>query len=113
MAKCIFDECARERPRNHFTVGIRDDVTNTSLDYDESFSTEDPDTVRAVFRELMSGSRALQKILKVAYLGPEYSYSYQAAVERFGQKVDLIKVGSIADRREGKCRTSSSRHKTN
>jgi chorismate mutase/prephenate dehydratase len=56
----------------------------------------DFETVRAVFRELMSGSRALQKVLKVAYLGPEYSYSYLAAVERFGQKVDLIKVGNIA-----------------
>jgi chorismate mutase/prephenate dehydratase len=56
----------------------------------------DFETVRAVFREIMSGSRALQKVLKVAYLGPEYSYSYLAAVERFGQKVDLIKVGSIA-----------------
>jgi len=56
----------------------------------------DFETVRAVFRELMSGSRALQKVLKIAYLGPEYSYSFLAAVERFGQKVDLIKVGSIA-----------------
>ncbi len=56
----------------------------------------DFETVRAVFREIMSGSRALQKVLKVAYLGPEYSYSYLAAIERFGQKVDLIKVGSIA-----------------
>jgi chorismate mutase/prephenate dehydratase len=56
----------------------------------------DFETVRAVFRELMSGSRALQKVLKVAYLGPEYSYSYLAAVERFGQKLDLIKVGNIA-----------------
>jgi chorismate mutase/prephenate dehydratase len=56
----------------------------------------DSDTVRAIFRELMSGSRALQKVLRVAYLGPDYSYSYLAAVERFGQKIDLIKVGSIA-----------------
>ena len=32
----------------------------------------------------MSGSRALQKVIKVAYLGPEYSYSHLAAVERFG-----------------------------
>src|SRR5207248_1900377 len=56
----------------------------------------DADTVRAIFRELMSGSRALQKVLRVAYLGPDYSYSYLAAVQRFGQKVDLIKVGSIA-----------------
>jgi chorismate mutase/prephenate dehydratase len=52
-------------------------------------------TVRAVFRELMSGSRALQKIIKVAYLGPEYSYSHLAAVERFGQAVEYMRVGSI------------------
>src|SRR5579885_3372471 len=32
----------------------------------------DPHTVRAIFREIMSGSRALQKVLKVACLGPEY-----------------------------------------
>jgi chorismate mutase/prephenate dehydratase len=56
----------------------------------------DPATVRAVFRELMSGSRALQKVLKVAYLGPEYSFSHLAAVERFGQAVEFMGVGSIA-----------------
>src|SRR5262249_18934085 len=39
----------------------------------------DGNTVRAIFREIMSGSRALQKILKIAYLGPEYSYSHLAA----------------------------------
>jgi chorismate mutase/prephenate dehydratase len=56
----------------------------------------DEATVRAVFRELMSGSRALQKVLKIAYLGPEYSFSHLAAVERFGQAVEYIRVGSIA-----------------
>src|SRR5437588_10867097 len=52
-------------------------------------------TIRAVFREIMSGSRALQKIIKVAYLGPEYSYSHLAAVERFGHAVEYMRVGSI------------------
>jgi len=56
----------------------------------------DEATVRAIFREIMSGSRALQKVLKVAYLGPEYSYSHLAAVERFGQAVEYMRVGSIA-----------------
>jgi chorismate mutase/prephenate dehydratase len=56
----------------------------------------DETTVRAIFREIMSGSRALQKIVKVAYLGPEYSYSHLAAVERFGQAVEYMRVGSIA-----------------
>src|SRR5436189_6456409 len=44
-------------------------------------------TVRAIFREIMSGSRALQKILKIAFLGPDFSYSHLAALERFGQAV--------------------------
>ncbi len=56
----------------------------------------DEGTVRAVFREIMSGSRALQKVLKIAYLGPEYSFSHLAAVERFGQEVEFMRVGSIA-----------------
>src|SRR5438270_8621808 len=55
----------------------------------------DEGTVRAIFREIISGSRALQKILKVAYLGPEYSYSHLAAVERFGNAIEYIRVGSI------------------
>ena len=55
----------------------------------------DASTVRAVFREIMSGSRALQKLLKVTYLGPEYSYSHLAAIERFGQAVEFVPVGSI------------------
>ncbi len=53
-------------------------------------------TIRAVFREIMSGSRALQKIHKIAYLGPEYSFSHLAAVEHFGQTVELVPVASIA-----------------
>jgi chorismate mutase/prephenate dehydratase len=56
----------------------------------------DEGTIRAIFREIVSGSRALQKILKVAYLGPEYSYSHLAAVDRFGSAVEFIRVGSIA-----------------
>jgi chorismate mutase / prephenate dehydratase len=55
----------------------------------------DPATIRAVYRELMSGARALQKVLKIAYLGPEYSFSHLAAVERFGQQVEFMGVGSI------------------
>src|SRR5215470_4143992 len=49
MVKAVFDELATARPRNHFTIGIDDDVTYTSLDWDSEFSTESPDTVRAIF----------------------------------------------------------------
>ena len=49
MVKGVFDELKKDRPKNHFTIGIRDDVTHTSLDYDLGFSTEVPGTVRAMF----------------------------------------------------------------
>ena len=49
MVKGVFDELAKASPKNHFTIGIFDDVTNTSLDYDPGFSIEDPETVRAIF----------------------------------------------------------------
>ena len=49
MVKAVFDELGKTRPKNHFTVGINDDVTHTSLEYDPNFSTEDPKTVRALF----------------------------------------------------------------
>ena len=54
MAKAVFDEIKKSAPKNHFTVGIHDDVTHTSLDYDAEFSTEDPGTVRALFYGLGS-----------------------------------------------------------
>ena len=55
-----------------------------------------PETLRIIFRELMSGSRALQRTIHVAYLGPKYSYSHLASVAKFGEAVDHVPVGSIA-----------------
>jgi pyruvate-ferredoxin/flavodoxin oxidoreductase len=49
MVKAVFDELNKANSKNHFTVGIVDDVTNTSLDYDESFDTESPEVKRAIF----------------------------------------------------------------
>ncbi len=49
MAKAVLDELAQERPKNHFTVGIRDDLSGTSLEYDPAFDIESEHTVRAVF----------------------------------------------------------------
>jgi pyruvate-ferredoxin/flavodoxin oxidoreductase len=49
MAKAVFDNLAQERPKNHFTVGIVDDVTDTSLSFDPAFGVEHPDIVRCLF----------------------------------------------------------------
>ncbi|MBI4926656.1 MAG: pyruvate:ferredoxin (flavodoxin) oxidoreductase, partial [Anaerolineae bacterium] len=49
MAKAVFDNMQAASPKQHFTVGINDDVTNTSLSYDPEFSIADPSTVQCVF----------------------------------------------------------------
>jgi pyruvate-ferredoxin/flavodoxin oxidoreductase len=49
MVKSIFDELTEERPKNHFTVGIVDDLNHTSLPFDPDFDIEPDDVVRAVF----------------------------------------------------------------
>mgnify|MGYP002624094529 CR=1 FL=1 len=48
--------------------------------------------VRTIVRELISGSRALVHSLRVAYLGPAYSYSHLAAMHHFGHSVELVPV---------------------
>jgi pyruvate-ferredoxin/flavodoxin oxidoreductase len=49
MVKAVFDELAEPIARKHFTIGIRDDVTHTSLECAAGFDIEDRRTVRAVF----------------------------------------------------------------
>lgn len=50
----------------------------------------------AMFRELLSGIDACHQRQRVAYLGPQYSYSHLAALEKFGHSADLVPVGNIA-----------------
>jgi len=49
MVKGILDELKKDAPKNHFTVGIVDDVSHTSLDYEPTFSTEGDEVFRAMF----------------------------------------------------------------
>jgi chorismate mutase/prephenate dehydratase len=56
-----------------------------------------PEMVASVYNEIFSASRALQKKVSVAYLGPIASYSHLAAIPRFGNSTDYIPVDSIRD----------------
>ncbi len=49
MVKSVFENAASTTPKNHFTVGINDDVTHTSLTWDDAFSTEPDSVIRAMF----------------------------------------------------------------
>jgi chorismate mutase/prephenate dehydratase len=52
--------------------------------------------VRGVFRQILSAARQQVRMLRVAYLGPPYSFTHLAAIERFGESADLIPVSTIA-----------------
>ncbi|MDR3402277.1 MAG: pyruvate:ferredoxin (flavodoxin) oxidoreductase [Chthoniobacter sp.] len=54
MIKAVFENLAAESPRNHFTIGIRDDLSGTSLDFDSAWSIERDDIFRAIFYGLGS-----------------------------------------------------------
>ncbi len=79
MVKGIFDEMAKPAPKNHFTIGIDDDVSHTSLAYDPSFSTEDPKTVRALFYGLGSDGTVGANKNSIKIIGsetPNYAQGY-------------------------------------
>jgi chorismate mutase/prephenate dehydratase len=54
------------------------------------------DSLKAIYRELISGSRAIEQHLRVAHLGPAWTYSHLAALHRFGNSVDFVPVASIS-----------------
>jgi pyruvate-ferredoxin/flavodoxin oxidoreductase len=79
MVKGIFDELSKPSPKNHFTIGIDDDVSHTSLDYDPAFSTEDPKTVRALFYGLGSDGTVGANKNSIKIIGtetPNYAQGY-------------------------------------
>jgi pyruvate-ferredoxin/flavodoxin oxidoreductase len=54
MVKSVLDNLSQESPKNHFTIGINDDLSHTSLAYDENLSIEPDSVVRAMFYGLGS-----------------------------------------------------------
>jgi len=79
MVKCVFDEMLKADPKNHFTVGIVDDVTHTSLDYDPAFHIEMPETVRCVFWGLGSDGTVGANKNSIKIIGeetPNYAQGY-------------------------------------
>jgi pyruvate-ferredoxin/flavodoxin oxidoreductase len=79
MVKSIFTEMAKAEPKKRFTVGIVDDVTNLSLDFDPEFDIEPADTVRAVFWGLGSDGTVGANKNSIKIIGeytPNYAQGY-------------------------------------
>ena len=90
MVKGVFDNLAAEKPKNHFTIGIKDDVTHTSLPWDPDFSTEADDVSRCMFYGLGSDGTVGANKNSIKIIGEE--------TENFAQGYfvyDSKKAGSV------------------
>ena len=79
MVKAVFDELKKPEPKNHFSIGIDDDVTFTSIPFDETFSTEPDDQVRAVFWGLGADGTVSANKNSIKIIGeetPNYAQGY-------------------------------------
>lgn len=74
MVKGIYAELSKKSPKQHFTVGIIDDVTHTSIEYDESYDIEPKDVVRAMFYGLGADGTvgANKNTIKIIGQDPEF-----------------------------------------
>ena len=95
MAKAVFDEMKKESPKNHFTVGIVDDVTNTSLDYDPAFDIEGDDVVRALFYGLGSDGTVGANKNSIKIIGDETDLYAQGYFEYDAKKSGGITVSHL------------------
>jgi pyruvate-ferredoxin/flavodoxin oxidoreductase len=95
MVKGVLDNAAEAKPRNHFTVGIVDDVTHTSLDYDPEFSTEDPKTVRALFYGLGSDGTVSANKNSIKIIGEDTDNFAQGYFVYDSKKAGAITVSHL------------------
>ncbi|MFN3426234.1 MAG: pyruvate:ferredoxin (flavodoxin) oxidoreductase [Candidatus Thermochlorobacter sp.] len=77
MVKAVFENLKSAHPKNHFTIGINDDVTHTSLSYDENFSIEPDSVVRAVFYGLGSDGTVSANKNTIKIIGENTSHYAQ------------------------------------
>jgi pyruvate-ferredoxin/flavodoxin oxidoreductase len=95
MVKGLFDEMAKDQPKNHFTVGIYDDVTHTSIDYDPSFSIEPDDVVRAVFFGLGSDGTVSANKNSIKIIGEDTDNYAQGYFQYDSKKAGAVTVSHL------------------
>jgi pyruvate-ferredoxin/flavodoxin oxidoreductase len=95
MVKAVFDNLACPQPKNHFTVGIRDDVGGTSLEYDPAFSTEGHDVVRALFYGLGSDGTVGANKNSIKIIGDETDNYAQGYFVYDSKKAGAITVSHL------------------
>ena len=95
MVQAVLDEVSRDKPRNHFTVGIVDDVTKTSLDVDAKFDTEPDDVTRAVFFGLGSDGTVGANKNSIKIIGDETDNYAQGYFVYDSKKAGAVTVSHL------------------
>ncbi|MGC9357319.1 MAG: pyruvate:ferredoxin (flavodoxin) oxidoreductase [Anaerolineae bacterium] len=95
MVKGVFDELAKEEPKKHFTVGIYDDVTHLSVDYDPSFNIEPKDVVRAMFYGLGSDGTVGANKNSIKIIGEGTDYYAQGYFQYDSKKSGSVTVSHL------------------
>ncbi len=95
MVKAIFDEMTKPEPKNHFTIGINDDVTHTSLEYDPSFNIEPDDVIRAIFFGLGSDGTVGANKNTIKIIGEETDLYAQGYFQYDSKKSGSVTVSHL------------------
>jgi len=95
MVKAIFDELSLDSPKTRFTVGIRDDVSGSSLNVDESFDIEADDVSRAVFFGLGSDGTVSANKATIKIIGEETSGFAQGHFEYDSRKAGSTTISYL------------------
>ncbi len=95
MVKGVFDELKKPDPKNHFSVGIVDDVSFTSLTYDAGFNTEPDDEVRAVFWGLGSDGTVSANKNSIKIIGEQTSNYAQGYFVYDSKKAGAVTVSHL------------------
>jgi len=95
MAKAVFDELAKPAPKTHFTVGIMDDVTHYSLDYDRDLDIEPEDVNRSVFFGLGSDGTVGANKNSIKIIGEETDNHAQGYFVYDSKKAGAITISHL------------------
>ena len=95
MIKGVFDELAKDAPKQHFTIGIIDDVTNLSLPFDPTYDVEKDDVVRAVFYGLGSDGTVGANKNSTKIIGENTNNYAQAYFDYDSKKAGAVTVSHV------------------
>ncbi len=95
MAKAVLDNLKEDDPRDHFTIGIKDDVTNTSLDFDPDFDIEGEDVFRGMFYGLGADGTVGANKNSIKIIGENTDYYAQGYFVYDSKKAGAITISHV------------------